>query len=114
MKIIVDQEGKSAIHQLCDIALKNGGINNLNQINKILGSTVLLPTPENVEPEEKFQPKSPKKEDPAASQPLVEKQEEKPKEEEPSKEEVAKEKPKEVEESPKEEIPESEVVEGLE
>jgi hypothetical protein len=38
MKIIVDEEGKKAITELCHIALRAGGINNLNEINQILTS----------------------------------------------------------------------------
>ena len=40
MKIVVDKEGKDAINQLCDVALKQGGIRNLDPITEILSSTV--------------------------------------------------------------------------
>lgn len=36
MKIIADKEGQEAIQALCDLALKVGGLNNLDAINKIL------------------------------------------------------------------------------
>lgn len=42
MKIKVDKRGQEAIQQLCDIALKSGGIQNLNGINTILVSMELL------------------------------------------------------------------------
>lgn len=38
MVIIVDEEGKKALHQLVDIALKAGGISNLNGTIDILKS----------------------------------------------------------------------------
>jgi hypothetical protein len=38
MLIKVDAEGKEAIKQLCDVALKFGGINNLDAINVIMSS----------------------------------------------------------------------------
>ena len=38
MKIIVDEEGKKALHQLVDIALKHGGISNLQGTIEILKS----------------------------------------------------------------------------
>ncbi len=38
MKIIADKEGIQAIQQLCDIALKQGGLQNLQGIQVILGS----------------------------------------------------------------------------
>lgn len=43
MIIQVDKEGKAVIEQLCDIALKQGGVNNLNQVNAILKSVCILP-----------------------------------------------------------------------
>ena len=43
MIIQVDKDGESAVQQLCDIALKQGGLQNFNQINKILNSVKLLP-----------------------------------------------------------------------
>lgn len=45
MIIQVDKEGKSVIEQFCDIALKNGGLQNLNQINLVLSTMVLLSKP---------------------------------------------------------------------
>lgn len=36
MKIIVDQEARVMIEQLCDIALKAGGIQNLTGVNHLL------------------------------------------------------------------------------
>lgn len=45
MIIQVDQEGKSVIEQFCDIALKQGGIKNLNQINLVLSTMVLISKP---------------------------------------------------------------------
>lgn len=40
MKISVDKEGRAMINQLCDVALKAGGIQNLNGITQILASIV--------------------------------------------------------------------------
>ena len=82
MVIQVDQEGRSAIQQLCDIALKSAGVQNLNPVNKILRSVVLLPIPEGIK-QEINQSESPEKEDKAESQVKIEKPEEpeeKPKE----------------------------------
>jgi len=36
MKIIVDKEGRSMIEQMCDVALKTGGIRNLNPVIMVL------------------------------------------------------------------------------
>jgi len=36
MKIIVDKEGRSIIEQMCDVALKTGGIRNLNPVIMVL------------------------------------------------------------------------------
>jgi len=36
MKIVVDQEGKQVLQQLCDIALRAGGLQNLQPINALL------------------------------------------------------------------------------
>lgn len=109
MIIQVDQEGRHAIQQLCDIALKSAGMQNLNPVNKILRSVEMLPVPAISVIEEEPQPKSPEKEDEEASQAETKKSEkeleEKPKEE--PKEEV-------IEEKPKEEVPEVHPVEGLE
>ena len=49
MKIQVDKEGAKAIEQLCDIALRQSGLQNLTPVNQILQSTKLL---ENEEDEE--------------------------------------------------------------
>lgn len=45
MIIQVDQEGKSVIEQFCDLALKQGGLQNLKQINLVLETMVLITTP---------------------------------------------------------------------
>lgn len=68
MVIQVDAEGKNAVQQLCDIALKDGGIGNLNQVNVILRSVTVLPTPEDEEPEEKI----PGEEEPEEEEPKKE------------------------------------------
>jgi len=39
MKILVDDEGDKMISQLCDVALKSGGISDLKAINTIIAST---------------------------------------------------------------------------
>lgn len=96
MKILVDQEGKNVIRQLCDIALKQGGVSNLNQVNLILRSVNVLPTPV---VKEDLQPKSFEEENEAKSPDDAEKKEVAKEIEEP-KEEVAEEL-KEIEE-PKE------------
>ena len=41
MKILCDEDGKNVIVSLCDIALKSGGIKNLEAINAILGTVKL-------------------------------------------------------------------------
>ncbi len=41
MRILTDEEGKKVIEQLCDIALKQGGLQNINAINVILTSIEL-------------------------------------------------------------------------
>lgn len=51
MKIIVDEEGKKAVQELCDVALKVGGLQNFNSVGKILGSIVDEP-PQSVEKED--------------------------------------------------------------
>lgn len=76
MIINVDKEGRNAIQQLVDIALKQGGIQNLNPANLILGSIKLLP-----EVKEKPYPKSPKED----SKKVVETADEEPKKEKKSK-----------------------------
>ncbi len=50
MEIKADQEGIEAITKLCDVALKTGGINNMNPVSVILSSIKKL---EEDEPEEK-------------------------------------------------------------
>lgn len=95
MIIQVDQEGRNVITQLCDIALKQGGVQNLNAVNAIFKSVVVLPTPEDIE-QGQNPPKSPEKKDETAGQTDAEKQEEKPKEE--VEEEVVEDKPEPVKE----------------
>jgi hypothetical protein len=43
MKIIADIEGKKVIEQLCDIALKHGGMQNLQAIQLILENVTDIP-----------------------------------------------------------------------
>ena len=71
MIIKVDKEGQSVIEQLCDIALKQGGIQNLKQINLTLQSMELLPEPEK---EDKKEPdkKEPDKKEPDKQKPAKE------------------------------------------
>lgn len=38
MKIIADKEAKIVITQMCDVALKSGGLKNLNGITDVLNS----------------------------------------------------------------------------
>lgn len=38
MKILCDKKGKEAILQLCDVALKTGGLRNMQRISEILKS----------------------------------------------------------------------------
>ena len=45
MIIQVDKEGENIIQQLCDVALKQGGIKNLNAINKTLSSLKVIEEP---------------------------------------------------------------------
>lgn len=49
----VDKEGEHAIQQLCDIALKAGGIQNLERINQVLESVELISEPDSKEDEDK-------------------------------------------------------------
>lgn len=42
MIIRVDEEGLNIIHQLCDLALKQAGLSNLNSVNVVLASTMLI------------------------------------------------------------------------
>jgi|AACY02.16.fsa_nt_gi hypothetical protein len=48
MKIMVDQEGRKAVVGLCDIALKQGGIQNHQAVGVILQSVedILIDEPE--------------------------------------------------------------------
>ena len=46
MILKVDKEGKSVIEQLCDFALKQGGLSNYNQVGLVLKSIELLPEPD--------------------------------------------------------------------
>ena len=55
MIIQVDQEGKNVIEQFCDIALKQGGIQNLNQVNLVLRKVVMISEPTK-QPDEKKEP----------------------------------------------------------
>lgn len=50
MIIKTDVEGKNVIGQLCDIALKQGGMQNRVQINMIMDSIELLPEPDKIDP----------------------------------------------------------------
>lgn len=45
MKIIVDKDGKDIITQLCDIALKVGGLQNMPAVNVILASMESITEP---------------------------------------------------------------------
>jgi len=47
--IKVNQAGKSVIEQLCDLALRQGGLGNLNQINLVLKSLILIKSKEEKE-----------------------------------------------------------------
>jgi len=42
MIIQVDKQGQDIIEQLCDIALKQGGIKNLQAIHQVLASVKLI------------------------------------------------------------------------
>jgi len=44
MIIIVDEAGMEAVQGLCDMALKTGGIRNMNAISQIMGSITVTPT----------------------------------------------------------------------
>lgn len=46
MIIKVDKKGEDVIQQLCDLALKQGGIQNLNSVNTILNTMEVIPEPE--------------------------------------------------------------------
>ena len=47
MIIQVDKEGKDVIEQFCDMALKQGGLQNFNQVDLVLHTVKLLPVPVN-------------------------------------------------------------------
>ena len=51
MKIVIqaNAKGKNAIEQLCDVALRVGGMGNRKQVNLVADSIVLLPEPEPTE-----------------------------------------------------------------
>ncbi|HCY86657.1 MAG TPA: hypothetical protein DHV36_16110 [Desulfobacteraceae bacterium] len=44
MKIVADKEAIQTIHSLCDIALKFGGIQNLNAVNTVLPAITEMPS----------------------------------------------------------------------
>lgn len=46
MKIQCDEEGKKAIIDMCDIALKVGGLQNLNTVGLVLNSIQPIPAAE--------------------------------------------------------------------
>ena len=52
MKIIVDEEGNKMIVDLCDVALKVGGLRNLRSINRVLNSMNLEKKEENENPKQ--------------------------------------------------------------
>jgi len=65
MKIIVDQEGFDLLQTFADVALKAGGLENINGVNTLLISTTInpqidklvVPPPEpEAIPEKNFQP----------------------------------------------------------
>lgn len=69
MIIQVDQEGRKVIEQFCDIALKNGGMSNLNQINLVLATMVNISRPMMVplstrQPQQPEQPEQPEQSKP--------------------------------------------------
>lgn len=51
MIIQVDEQGKVALNQLVDIALKQGGLNNLNGVVEILKSITGIPQVVEKEPD---------------------------------------------------------------
>lgn len=59
MIIQTDEKGRSAIEQLCDIALKQGGVLNLNAVNLILAS--ISPAVQKEQPQPKSNPVTSKK-----------------------------------------------------
>lgn len=42
MKIKVDAEGKQAIESLCDLALRQGGLQNMQGVQQVLGSVEII------------------------------------------------------------------------
>ena len=52
MVILVDKEGHDSVIALCDIALKVGGVQNLNKTNQILSSMRMVPPQINKKPDE--------------------------------------------------------------
>jgi len=53
MDIQADKEGLKAIQQLCDVALRSNGLNDLNGINTIINSASELKEKESPKKEEK-------------------------------------------------------------
>lgn len=53
MKIKADKEGISFIKDLCNLALKAGGISNLNEVNKLLNSIEIIKENTNEDKENK-------------------------------------------------------------
>ena len=45
MIIQVDEAGKDVIEQFCDLALKQGGMTNREQINSVIDTMVLISAP---------------------------------------------------------------------
>lgn len=45
MIIQVDQKGKDAIEQFCDLALKVGGLRNRKQVNLMVDTMIVIPDP---------------------------------------------------------------------
>ena len=42
MRILVDSDGREAVRQLCDVALRVNGLANLDGVNTILGSVTMI------------------------------------------------------------------------
>ena len=51
MVIQTDEEGKKAVIQLCDIALRQGGVQVMQGVTTVLGSIKVLPFEPEAEPE---------------------------------------------------------------
>ncbi|MCP3685821.1 MAG: hypothetical protein GY861_24495 [bacterium] len=49
MKIVADQEGIEAVTKLCDVALKVGGLANMEAVNAVLSNTTKLKESEKVD-----------------------------------------------------------------